>query len=64
MERKIRIAHGFFMISFCAWILVLAVTPVGGWHENNTWREYYMTAFCITGIMSLVSLLICFKIEK
>ena len=52
-------AHRFLMISVILFIITLAITPVGGWCESNTWREYYMTAFCITGVMTLVSIGAC-----
>jgi hypothetical protein len=64
MEKRVRIAHWCFMTSMIAWIVTMAITPVGGWSLSNPFREYYMLAFSITGIMTLITLLICFKIEK
>ena len=64
MEKKVRIAHWCFMASVISWIITMAVTPVGGWCESNPFREYYMSAFCITGIMTLITMIICYIIEK
>ena len=51
-----KFAQAFFMFSICSWIMTLAITPVGGWTESNPWREYYMNAFSIAGVLTLVSI--------
>jgi hypothetical protein len=64
MEKKVRIAHWFFMICMILFIITLAITPVGGWCDSNPYHSYYMTAFVVTSAWTLVSILICFRIEK
>jgi hypothetical protein len=64
MEKRLRLAHLAFMVSFVLWIIVLAVTPVGGWHESNPWREYYMTAFSITSVLTLLTLCVWYRYDK
>jgi MFS-type transporter involved in bile tolerance (Atg22 family) len=64
MTNKTKLAFCCFIVSICSWIITLAITPVGGWCDSNPWREYYMTAFSITGVLSLVTLFIWLKLDK
>jgi Na+/melibiose symporter-like transporter len=55
MKRE-TLALWMFATSMIAWIIILAITPVGGWCESNPHHEDYKTAFAVTGIMVLVSI--------
>jgi hypothetical protein len=45
-----------FITSIMSWTTVVAITPVGGWHESNSHHQDYKTAFAITGIMVIASI--------
>ncbi len=64
MESKLEKAHWCFMASVCSWFIVMGITPVGGWSLHNPWRDYYMGAFLITGVLSLIALLVCHLIQS
>ena len=55
MKRE-TLALWMFATSIMSWTTVLAITPVGGWHESNPHCEDYKTAFAVTGIMTLASI--------
>ena len=56
MKRE-TLAFGMFATSMIAWIIVLAITPVGGWCKSNPHSEDYMTAFAVTGAMVFASII-------
>jgi hypothetical protein len=55
---KIRETLSFwcFAIGMMSWTAVLAITPVGGWCKSNPHSEDYQTAFAVTGIILLASM--------
>lgn len=56
MKRE-TLALWMFATSIMSWTTVLAITPVGGWHESNPYCEDYKTAFAVTGLMLLGSII-------
>jgi len=40
-----------------SWTTVLAITPVGGWCKSNPNFEDYKTAFVVTGLFTLLSII-------
>ena len=48
-----RETFAFWMLvaSLVAWLIVIAITPVGGWCKSNPHSEDYRTAFAITSIV-------------
>ncbi len=64
MNRRARIAHYCFLVAISAWIITMLITPVGGWADSNPYHEYYKTAFCVTGIIALITLYISYKMEN
>lgn len=54
--KKESLTLGMFITSIMSWITVVAITPVGGWHESNPHHQDYKTAFTITGIMVIASI--------
>jgi hypothetical protein len=66
---KIRETLSFwcFAIGMISWTTVLAITPVGGWCESNPNFEDYKTAFVVTGLfalLSIINLMFNFKTSK
>ncbi len=51
-----KFVNTLFLVSISSWFITLAITPVGGWALSNPYREYYMNTFCITGVLTLLSL--------
>ena len=47
-----------FVLSFVLFILVLAITPVGGWCESNPHHEDYKFMFGASGLFLLASTLL------
>jgi hypothetical protein len=56
MKRE-TLALWMFATSMIAWIIILAITPVGGWCESNPHHEDYKTAFAVTGAMVFASII-------
>lgn len=55
MKRE-NLALWMFATSILSWTTVVAITPVGGWCKSNPHCEDYKTAFAVTGVMVLVSI--------
>lgn len=55
MKRE-TLAIWMFATSILSWTTVVAITPVGGWCKSNPHCEDYKTAFAVTGVMVLVSI--------
>lgn len=55
MKRE-TLALWMFATSILSWTTVVAITPVGGWCKSNPHCEDYKTAFAVTGVMVLVSI--------
>lgn len=53
--RKIEI---YFMIAIFLWVIVMAITPVGGWSNSNLYHEWYIWSFCITGGNCLIAVIV------
>lgn len=64
MKKKLNIAHSCFITLMTSWIVTMAITPVGGWAPSNAYCNYYMTAFCVTGILAFIAMVVCYKLEK
>jgi hypothetical protein len=64
MEKKLDKAHWCFMASVCSWFIVMGITPVGGWSLHNPYRDYYMNAFAVTGVISLIALIVCILMQN
>ena len=48
----------FFVVSMMSWMIILAITPIGGWNENSiTYQSWYKPAFGITSIVFLISII-------
>ena len=62
--KKEKIAFGMFMVSIVLWLIVMIITPVGGWCESNEYHNYYMYGFTITGIMSVIGIYLIYLSNK
>lgn len=56
MKLRETLSFWCFAIGMISWTTVLAITPVGGWCESNPNCEDYKTAFAVTGLMLLGSI--------
>jgi len=57
MKLRESLAFWMFATSMLSWTAVLAITPVGGWCKSNPHCEDYKTAFAVTGLMLLGSII-------
>ena len=53
-----------FVVSFVLFMLVFAITPVGGWHESNPHCEDYKFMFGASGLFFLTSILLLINDER
>lgn len=55
---------GLFFICIIAWLVVMAITPVGGWNPgSSTYNSLYETMFCYTGSACLIMLVVLFFVS-
>ena len=54
---SISLLTGFlFFISITSWLLIILITPVGGWNPNTPqYDSLYAPMFTITGIASMIT---------
>ena len=57
MKLRDNLALWMFATSIMSWTTVVAITPVGGWCNSNPHNEDYQTAFVITGLFALLSII-------
>ena len=54
--KRISFGEGFMFISLSLFLVVLAITPVGGWSKSNPNRDLYMILFTFSVILSFSSI--------
>ncbi len=57
MKLREKLAFRMFATSMITWIIVIAITPVGGWCESNPYHEDFKTAFAVTSVMLFASII-------
>jgi hypothetical protein len=48
------------LLSVVLWLVTIAITPVGGWHESNPHHEDYKFAFLASNLIVFGSLVLLF----
>lgn len=53
----------YLLVSVILFVVDIAITPVGGFHESNPYHKYYISGFLITAVNTLISLLVVYLIN-
>lgn len=55
----------YFMVSIILWVIVMCITPVGGWTESNPYHDWYFWGFIVTAVNAAIAgLFVGFTKEK
>lgn len=52
------------LLSVVLWLVTIAVTPIGGWHESNPHHEDYKFAFLASNLIMFGALVLLFTTSK
>ena len=58
------ISFNLVFISFIIFLVVIAITPVGGWHPSNPHHEDYKFAFSSSVLMCFGSLILLYASNR
>lgn len=60
-----RKCESYFIVAISLWFIVMCITPVGGWTNNNPYHEWFFWSFIITAVNAAVAgLFVGFTNEK